>query len=67
MTQRSEAYRGFSISWLDPPLNPDRWTSNITTEDASYLRIMSRGATVVNGRTCTEMLARSPQLDRRTH
>jgi hypothetical protein len=52
-------YRGFVISWLEPPLASDKWTANIATENASFLRRMSRGPTVITGRTRVEMFARA--------
>jgi hypothetical protein len=59
ITAPSVDYRGFVISWLEPPPATDKWTANISTEDAFFLRKMSRGPSVITGRTRTEMLARA--------
>jgi hypothetical protein len=58
-TAPSVDYRGFVISWPEPPPATDKWTANISTEDAFFLRKMSRGPSVITGRSRTEMLARA--------
>jgi hypothetical protein len=54
---QSEAYRGFLISWQEPPLTGAKWTANVATESVQLLNLMGgNGATVIDGRSREEII-----------
>jgi hypothetical protein len=58
MTDQKVVYRGFSISWQEPPLTPDKWAAIVTSESTSLRHLVQRGgAKIVQGGTRCEMLA----------
>lgn len=58
MIDRAEDYRGFTISWQEPPLTSAKWTANVATESLQLLNLMGRnGAEVIDGRSRNDMLA----------
>ncbi len=55
-----ENYRGFVISWIEPPLTSATWTSNVATESVRLLNLMGgKGCEVIDGRSRNEMLAKA--------
>jgi hypothetical protein len=59
-TRRTESYRGFLISWEDPPLTGAKWTASIATESANLLNLMGgNGAKVIDGLNANNMLAKA--------
>jgi hypothetical protein len=53
---KTEVYRGFTISWLEPPLTSANWTANVASEHQHLNDLMRRhGAEVIEGRTREEM------------
>jgi hypothetical protein len=57
VTNRSGDYRGFVISWQEPPLTGAKWTANVASNSPQLYALMgSGGATVIDGRTREEML-----------
>jgi hypothetical protein len=57
---KTEAYKGFTISWEEPPLTSAYWTANVASEDADLNALMRRhGAEVINGSTRDDMLAKA--------
>ena len=58
MNNESKDYRGFTISWLDPPLTSAKWTANVASTSLHLNNLMGRkGAEVIDGQTRNEMLA----------
>ena len=59
---KSEDYRGFIISWQEPPITSAEWSANVATDDRSLFALMGRnGPKVINGRTRDEMIADARQ------
>ena len=57
-TNQTENYRGFVISWQEPPITSAKWTANVATNSRSLLILMGGGGSkVIDGRDRTEMLA----------
>jgi hypothetical protein len=60
---RAEIYRGFEISWEEPPLTSAQWTANVASDDPALYDKMCRyrggrhGAEVIDGGTREEMHA----------
>lgn len=55
---KTEDYKGFTISWPEPPETGAGWTANVASGDPGlYALLHCRGAEVKVGRTCEEMLA----------
>jgi hypothetical protein len=55
---KSKDYRGFVISWLEPPLTGAKWTANVASDSPQlYALIGGGGAKVIDGRTREDMLA----------
>lgn len=62
VTHRTENYRGFIISWLEPPMMGGIWTANVATESIQLLALMGHnGAEVIQAQTRDEMIAKSKQ------
>ena len=63
VTDKSEEYRGFIISWDEPPMwGRDQWTANVASESPHLLSLMRQnGAKVIEGRTRDEMLGKTKQ------
>lgn len=58
VANRKELYRGFEITWQDPPLTGAAWTANIASEDRRLFQVLgSSGSKVVQMPTFDEMLA----------
>jgi hypothetical protein len=54
---KSENYRGFSISWLEPPTTSAKWTANVTSESPQLYGLTGlNGAQIIDGRTRDDML-----------
>jgi hypothetical protein len=57
---KAEAYRGFTISWQEPPQTSAKGTANVASEDPRLHALMGRhGASVIDGRTRDDMIARA--------
>jgi hypothetical protein len=53
-----EIYRGFEITWQEPPMTAATWAANIATNDRRLLQLIgSGGAKVIQRPTRDEMLA----------
>ena len=58
MSNESQDYRGFTITWPDPPFTSAKWTANVASESLHLFNLMGRsGAEIIDGRTRNEMLA----------
>src|SRR5271163_4674595 len=58
LINENENYRGFTISWQEPPLTGAKWTANVASESPHLLNLMGRnGSEVIDSRTRNEMLA----------
>ena len=54
---KAEDYKGFIVSWEEPPLTSAYWTANVASDDANLNALMGHGgAEVINGRTRDDML-----------
>lgn len=56
---RTEIYRGFEISWEDPPLTSDRWTVNIASNDPPLMAMLGSSAKVIDAATRDETIAKA--------
>jgi hypothetical protein len=55
---KTDVYRGFTISWEEPPQTSAYWTADVASEEARLNALMRRhGAEVINGSTRDEMIA----------
>ena len=53
-----ENYRGFIISWQDPPITRAKWTADVTSESPRLYALIGRnGAQVIDGLNRDCMLA----------
>lgn len=60
VTHKTENYRGFIISWQEPPMMGDGWSANVATDSRQLLSLMGRnGAEVIKARTHDEMIAKA--------
>ncbi len=58
MANQKAVYRGFTISWKEPPPKSDAWSAIITTESTALRHLVQRGgAEIVAGRNRSDMLA----------
>jgi hypothetical protein len=58
VANKSEEYKGFTISWQEPPITSAKWTANVATNSPSLFALTGRnGAEVKDGRTRDEMIA----------
>lgn len=56
VTLKEETYRGFQISWQEPPVN--KWTANVASELLSLMHLMKQnGSKVIEGRDRNDMIA----------
>lgn len=56
VTLKEETYRGFQISWQEPPVN--KWTANVASESLSLMHLMKQnGSKVIEGRDRNDMIA----------
>ena len=57
MTTRIELYRGFIISWQEPPETGANWTANVGSEEPHLYALMGRhGAEIIKGQNREEMI-----------
>lgn len=62
VVHEEEGYRGFIISWQEPPMMGNGWTANVATNSAQLLALMgSGGAKPILARTRDEMKAQAKQ------
>jgi hypothetical protein len=63
---KDENYRGFVISWQEPPMMGNGWTANVASDSPQLLSLMGpNGAKVIEARTRDEMIANAKQyIDR---
>lgn len=55
---KDETYKGFTISWQEPPLTSAKWTANVASEDPHLYALMGQhGAKVIDGQTRDAMIA----------
>lgn len=59
VTLKEEPYRGFIISWQEPPMMGGRWTANVATNDPKLLHLLKGGAAVIDGKDRDDMIAAS--------
>lgn len=66
VTHKEESYKGFVISWQEPPMISGIWTANVATDSPQLFSLMGRnGAEVIEAQTREEMLAKARQyIDR---
>jgi len=59
VTLKDENYRGFIISWQEPPmLGSTKWSANVATDSLSLAALMKQsGSKVIEGRDRDEMIA----------
>jgi hypothetical protein len=59
---KTELYKGFTISWQEPPQTSAKWTANVASEDRRLYDLMGRkGAEIIDGNTRDEMLIKARQ------
>jgi len=57
VVNKTELYKGFTISWQESPQTSAKWTANVASEDCHLYDLMGRhGAEVVDGNNRDEML-----------
>ena len=57
---KTEEYRGFTISWQEPPMTSAQWTANVASKSPLLYALMARnGAQVIDGHNRDDMLATS--------
>jgi len=57
VTDKSENYRGFIISWGEPPMM-GQWTANVASDQPNLLALMKQnGSKVIEGRDRDDMIA----------
>jgi hypothetical protein len=55
--EKNEVYRGFTITWQEPPLTTAWWTANVASEHWHLSTLMKHpGTEVINASTTNEML-----------
>ncbi len=58
VVNQTEDYRGFVISWQEPPMTAAGWSANVASDSRRLFALMGRpSAKVIRGRTREEMLA----------
>jgi hypothetical protein len=73
MTQQTVEYRNFIISWPEPPIFSGLWSADVATNDRALHAAMIRqnggaqGATVIEGSTREEMLAKARSFIDQVH
>lgn len=56
VTLKEETYRGFQVSWQEPPVN--KWTANVASESLSLMRLMKQnGSKVIEGCDRNDIIA----------
>jgi hypothetical protein len=59
VTLKDLDYRGFLISWQEPPMM-GRWTANVATNELNLLPLMKQnGSKIIDGRNHDDMIAAS--------
>jgi hypothetical protein len=66
VTDKTEDYRGFVISWDEPPMIGGIWNANVATDSPQLFALTRRNsAEVIQAQTRDEMLAKAKQyIDR---
>ena len=60
VTHKEEHYKGFIISWQEPPMIGGTWSANVATNSPQLLALMGRnGAEVIQAQSRDEMLAKA--------
>ena len=59
VTDKNEPYKGFIISWDEPPMLADAWRANVATNQPNLLRFMGNGSKVIEGRVRDDMIAKA--------
>lgn len=54
-----KGYRGFIISWQEPPLTSAKWTANIESELPHLAAFLRHGVEIIDGRNRVDMVARA--------
>jgi hypothetical protein len=55
---KSQDYKGFEISWQEPPMSSAKWTANVGSDDTRlYTKMARHGSQVIDGQTRDEMIA----------
>ena len=61
---KSEAYKGFTIVWQEPPVTSRKWTAIVTSDDRHLCALMGcRGVEVIDGSSRDEMLVAAKNID----
>ena len=54
----NENYRGFIISWQEPPMMGDAWRAEVASDQPNLLALMKQsGSEVIEGRDRADMIA----------
>jgi hypothetical protein len=62
VTHHNENYKGFIISWQEPPLTGGIWAANVATESLQLFSLMGHnGAEVIQAQTRDAMIAQAKQ------
>jgi hypothetical protein len=61
MVEKSEAYRGFKLVWLDPPPTGERWIVNVASNDRRLATKLGSSAAVFTGGTLIMAIAAAKQ------
>jgi hypothetical protein len=58
MSNESQDYRGFTITWQDPPTTSAKWTANVASESMEFFNLIGgSGCKIIDAQTRNEMLA----------
>jgi hypothetical protein len=49
---KTETYKGYVISWQEPPITTAKWTANVGPDGI-------QGSKVIDGQTCEEMITKA--------
>ena len=58
ITTRADHYKGFVITWVEPPVSAHKWVLNINAEDKAGLTKLGR-TEVIKGATLDEAMAKA--------
>jgi hypothetical protein len=60
MVEKADDYRGFVITWQEPPLTSAKWTANVSSNDPR-LFALTKGNAIIDGRTREDLLTTAKQ------
>jgi alkanesulfonate monooxygenase SsuD/methylene tetrahydromethanopterin reductase-like flavin-dependent oxidoreductase (luciferase family) len=62
LMQRAKSYKGFVMTWSEPPETSDRRTINIGSDDRRLFAKLGRSSKVVAGATLEEALEKAKRF-----